>query len=82
MSDFDLYTNQGTADLDNLRMDEIEEFVAKAPDEAVSLISHLTNVFAHLLKKFESLQEKHERASKMIAVLKNNERVTSEGKVG
>lgn len=70
MEDIDLYTDVGTANLANLRADELEGLVNAKPEAAVSLLVHVTGSFKRLHEDYLKLEDKHEKASKMIALLK------------
>ena len=72
MEDVDLFTDRGTANLANLREDEIEGLVNAKPEAAASLLIHVTGSFKRLYDEHLKLEEKHKAASKMVLVLKKD----------
>ena len=70
MDDYDLWSDQGLASLENLTELEIHDAVRQHPKPMAQLMVYLTGSFGRLFDEYEELHEKHQKASKMIAELK------------
>jgi predicted glutamine amidotransferase len=73
MDDYDIFSDEGMAALENLTELEIHSAIRNYPISMGNLMVHLTSAFSRVVDERETAWEKHLKATKLIAEMKGAE---------